>query len=300
MADPELLRLIEGGWKVWNTARKKGVVASRPDLVGADLRHVALSEFNLSNADLSNALLAGAQIGECALHGATLDGADLTGATLRNGRLPDASLRGASLRGADLRDARLRGADLTGADLTDARLDKCWLVDACLDDVIGGSGLDRAYLEDAKSMWAALPLDRPLTLRLQTEADPDRGDRPFVRILIAGDDIFERAGYLGFHPDDLFCEARPLLPADPPRRVAVYQCGCEHPGCGCVAPLITREGAEVVWRDFRTFTDVYSKPDSDPGVAVGAPLAIPSLRFDADAYEAEVARSSRDRSWETR
>jgi hypothetical protein len=44
-----------------------------------------------------------------------------------------------------------------------------------------------------------------------------------------------------------------------------------------------RVGEEVHCRDFRDFS--------------GASLPIPTLRFDAAQYEAEVERASKDRSW---
>lgn len=81
-----------------------------PDLHGADLAGVDLTEANLNCADLTGADLRGAD-----LHGADLRWADLTSTNLRGAYLTGADLRVASLTGADLRVGSLIRANLAGA-----------------------------------------------------------------------------------------------------------------------------------------------------------------------------------------
>jgi hypothetical protein len=126
-----------------------------------------------------------------------------------------------------------------------------------------------------------------------------------VVIVINGRRPFGRAGdraYRAFHPAGLLDPyLAPLRPAVPARRVAVYQCTCGHAGCGCVAPVISREAERVTWTDFRDFTGCYELPlaGESPDAARGRPLPLPDLSFDAGQYLAEVDRATADRWWET-
>lgn len=142
---------------------------------------------------------------------------------------------------------------------------------------------------------------RRLTLRF--DPDADRPDYPVVSILIDGEDLVAgtpQANFMGFDPAKILGEDSPLLPATPPRRVAIYRCSCGEAGCGCVAPVISREGDDVVWRDARDFTGVFVGPTIDGYEPEGgSQLPIPTLRFDAVEYEVEVRRAMDDQSWET-
>lgn len=142
---------------------------------------------------------------------------------------------------------------------------------------------------------------RRLTLRF--DPDADRPDYPVVSILIDGEDLVAgtpQANFMGFDPAEILGTDSPLLPTTSPRRVAVYRCSCGEAGCGCIAPVISREGSDVVWRDARDFTGVFVGPTIDRDVPDGgSPLPIPTLRFDAVGYEAEVRRAMGDQSWET-
>jgi uncharacterized protein YjbI with pentapeptide repeats len=297
VADPALIELLERGFQQWNAARAEGQMAAVPDLSGADLREVRLVVCDLSGVKLVGSLLAGCRLDAALLDDATLDDADLTDAKLGGAKARRASFRRAVLRNADLRDANFEDADLREVDFTGALLDKCRLARARIEGAVFDGNLANALVDDPGEMFASLPSDRPLEIRLRVDADPYEQRLLRVTILLEGKDLFGLDGSIGFHPDDLLGESAPLIPSNPPRRVAVYRCSCGEAGCGCVAPLVMRVGAEVHWRDFRYFTGVYSRPDDSPSPEGGASLPIPTLRFDAAQYEAEVERASKDRSW---
>ncbi|HEX2295565.1 MAG TPA: hypothetical protein VHN37_09680 [Actinomycetota bacterium] len=141
---------------------------------------------------------------------------------------------------------------------------------------------------------------RELGFRVEVVGD-STADWPSVTILVDGEDVIGRAtGFRGFDPDDIFGRGAPLVPQDPPRRVAVYRCSCGEPGCGCAACLITRDAALVRWTDFRDYTGVYARPLVDAEPDGGARQPVPDLEFDAVQYGEAVRRASEDRSWETR
>lgn len=68
-----------------------------------------------------------------------------------------------------------------------------------------------------------------------------------------------------------------------PREVRLAEAYCTEGCCGALYVTITREGSEVVWRNWRS-----RKPGDPP----------PDVRFDAAEYDREIARAERDHSWE--
>ncbi|HEY8544603.1 MAG TPA: hypothetical protein VIL36_06135 [Acidimicrobiales bacterium] len=128
-------------------------------------------------------------------------------------------------------------------------------------------------------------------------------DRPWVAVLVDGEDLIGRAtGYQGFDPDDVLGPDSPLLPTDPPRRVAVYRCSCGEAGCGCAACIISERDGVVRWYDFRDYVGVYHRPTVPraPRDEDGETHNLPTLAFDAAQYRAAVVTSGADRAWETR
>lgn len=146
-----------------------------------------------------------------------------------------------------------------------------------------------------------------------------------VRFLIDGEDSLQpEHGSSGWDPDLILSEDLPLLPRQHPRRVAIYNCGCGTSGCGNTTPEISRVNGAVIWRDFRTFTGVFTGPDSveddidrwrldgviahepiettvldgDGGQYASRALDLQDLRFDEDQYASEIERATLDRSWE--
>jgi hypothetical protein len=125
---------------------------------------------------------------------------------------------------------------------------------------------------------------------------------PVATLLVDGEDLFSRStptGFVGFDPDQLLGTDQPLLPVEQARRVAVYRCSCSEPGCGVVAPVISRTDTEVRWTDFQDFTGWFDRPLSDDEPEDGRPLAISELTFETNQYTDEVRRAATDRSWET-
>ena len=140
-----------------------------------------------------------------------------------------------------------------------------------------------------------------LGFRVDVVGDIPSPDWPSVTILVDGTDVIGRAtGFQGFDPDDIFGRGSPLIPQDPPRRVAVYRCSCGEPGCGCAACVITQEGDIVRWSDFRDYTGVYARPLVQENPSEGTRQPVPDLEFEAAQYLKAVRRASEDRSWETR
>jgi hypothetical protein len=74
-----------------------------------------------------------------------------------------------------------------------------------------------------------------------------------------------------------------LRAASEPREIKLAEAYCTEGCCGALYVTIVREGAEVVWQDWR------SRKLGDPP---------PRVRFDAAEYDREVARAEQDRGWE--
>ncbi|MEV6416503.1 hypothetical protein [Kribbella sp. NPDC051718] len=142
-------------------------------------------------------------------------------------------------------------------------------------------------------------------LALTVEVLDNRPDRPVVTILVDGEKPFAGVAstWQGFDPDDLLGAQQPLVPREPAgRRVAVHRCSCGEPGCGVIAPVIvgSPDGRLVSWVDFSDYVGVFCGPTYDGVVPYdGRPWPLPDLHFDRGQYEAEVARATADRSWET-
>ena len=147
---------------------------------------------------------------------------------------------------------------------------------------------------------------------LAIHIDTSTPNYPVVRLLIDGEDTLASNGSdQGNDPADIL-DTGALLPADPPRRIAIYGCGCGEFGCAVVAGRIERRGNQIVWHDFCSPTAVYhhalpepeDRPDPvaelDPDELPPHPINLPTFAFDADRYLALVEAAMQDRSWETR
>ncbi len=148
MANPEHVKILKEGAKVWNQWRGENP-RIKPDLRVTNLIGANLSGANLIGADLSGANLIGAD-----LSGADLHGANLIGVNLYEADLSEADLRGADLKGTNLNRANLSGTNLTvaknlsEADLREADLQKVNLSKANFSAVsFYGAKLNHANLE---------------------------------------------------------------------------------------------------------------------------------------------------------
>jgi|GEM_PF-4996946 len=137
--------------------------------------------------------------------------------------------------------------------------------------------------------------------RLEIQVLPGRSvDHPRVVLLVDGQDFLAWRGDRGFGPESLLHRGDPLTPTDPPRRVALYLCGCGEAGCGTTACRISESKGIVRWSGFRSFVGLNHPLDASLADEDGRPADLPDLAFDAAEYRAEVERAKADRSWETR
>ncbi|MEU4122122.1 hypothetical protein [Streptomyces virginiae] len=83
------------------------------------------------------------------------------------------------------------------------------------------------------------------------------------------------------NPPEYLLDSGRLRAAPEPREVQLAEAYCTEGCCGALYVTIRRDGDEVVWDGWRG--------------AVGPPP--PPCRFDAAAYDAELARAERDHSW---
>ncbi|MDX3577985.1 hypothetical protein [Streptomyces sp. FL07-04A] len=131
-------------------------------------------------------------------------------------------------------------------------------------------------------------------LRIEIVAGDPEGDRACLetRILVDGRPLVPALFPFGpaHGPEILLDEG--LLRADfAPRRVQLAEAWCTQGCCGALHVTVRRDGDEVVWEDWRRPTL--------PGSRGPAP-AVPALRFDATAYDAEIIRAETDGDWSWR
>ncbi|MEU8998729.1 hypothetical protein AB0C95_28535 [Streptomyces caniferus] len=133
---------------------------------------------------------------------------------------------------------------------------------------------------------------RPAAARLQIEAtvrDPADPATVETRLLLDGRPLVPEAFGLGSanSPEELLHTGRLRATAEP-REVQLAEAYCTEGCCGALYVTICREGEHVVWRDWR-------RPAVPPS---RRPLPeLPVYRFDAAAYDAEIARAENDHSW---
>jgi hypothetical protein len=141
------------------------------------------------------------------------------------------------------------------------------------------------------------------TLALEFELLYGHPDWPVVAIRIDGEEPFATVApdWGGFDPKDILGPAAPLLPVEPNRRVAVYRCSCHIAQCGVIAPIISlsADGENVRWHDFQDVAGFEGPITDEEKLGESVKWKLPDLQFDRRQYEAEVARVSKDTSWET-
>lgn len=127
-------------------------------------------------------------------------------------------------------------------------------------------------------------------LRIEVAAyDPVERAQPETRFLIDGrplvPEVFGRGA--GYSPEYLL-DSGDLAATEEPREVRLAEAWCTEGCCGALWVTVVREGDAVVWRDWR-------HPARLPG---GSPApSLPAYRFDAAAYDAELARAVREDGW---
>ncbi|MET9672080.1 hypothetical protein ABZY68_03150 [Streptomyces sp. NPDC006482] len=127
------------------------------------------------------------------------------------------------------------------------------------------------------------------TPRLRIEvavADPAEPDVVETRFLIDGRPLVPEA--FGRGPGDTperLLDGGGLRAAPEPRDVRLAEAYCTEGCCGALYVTVRREGAHVVWDGWRR-----------PRALSGLP-ELPAYRFDAVAYDAEIARAETDQGW---
>ncbi|MFF3565260.1 hypothetical protein ACFYXS_34975 [Streptomyces sp. NPDC002574] len=129
-------------------------------------------------------------------------------------------------------------------------------------------------------------------LRIEVVAgDPADTPRVEARILIDGRPVVPAAFTRGpANSPELLLEDGLLRAGPEPREAQLAEARCTEGCCGALYVTIRRDGDQVVWENWR-------RSMSGPR---DAPLQLPPHRFDAAAYDAEIARAETDRSWSWR
>ncbi|MFF2777727.1 hypothetical protein ACFVU3_22775 [Streptomyces sp. NPDC058052] len=121
-------------------------------------------------------------------------------------------------------------------------------------------------------------------LRIEVAVADPAGPEPVeTRLLVDGRPILPGAfpQGRGDTPEELL-DAGSLRAGAAPRAARLGVTSCAEGCCGALYVTVRREGRHVVWSDGR-------RPGPTP--------ALPAYRFDADAYDAEIARAEQDHAW---
>ncbi|WP_433436004.1 hypothetical protein [Nonomuraea sp. CA-141351] len=138
------------------------------------------------------------------------------------------------------------------------------------------------------------PFKRPATpgrLRIEVVAgDPADREPVETRVLIDGRPVVPAVFGRGpAHSPEYLLDDDQLRAEVEPREVQLAEAYCTEGCCGALYVTIRRDADQVVWENWR-------RPQTMPGSRKPAP-ELPAYRFDASAYDAEIARAEADRSW---
>lgn len=131
----------------------------------------------------------------------------------------------------------------------------------------------------------------PTRLRIEIlSRDPaDATESVETRFLVDGRPLVpEVFGRGSGNPPEYFLDRGALRATEEPREVQLAEAWCTEGCCGALWVTVAREGDQVVWRDWR-------HPGRLPSGAPAPELA--AYRFDAAAYDAELARATGDDRW---
>ncbi|MER5867554.1 hypothetical protein [Kitasatospora sp. NPDC002040] len=141
------------------------------------------------------------------------------------------------------------------------------------------------------------PFDLPAApegLRIEVvSGDPADRNPVETRILIDGRPVVPALFGLGpaTRPDDLLDEGG-LRAGPEPREVRLAEAACVEECCGALYVTVRRDGDQVVWENWR-----WSEATPSSRLPLVGP---PARRFDAAAYDQEIARAEADCSWSWR
>jgi hypothetical protein len=123
----------------------------------------------------------------------------------------------------------------------------------------------------------------PLQINVVTP-DPFRCDDVQTRILIDGQPVLAAAFDKGppYPPETLLARGHLRAVAEP-HEVRLAEAYCTEGCCGALYVTIVRDGDTVIWQDWRGHTNSAAPPE---------------MRFNAEQYDAELARAETDHMWE--
>ncbi|MGQ4485303.1 hypothetical protein ACN6LM_000282 [Streptomyces sp. SAS_281] len=144
-----------------------------------------------------------------------------------------------------------------------------------------------AWVRRTRAQLLGAPRSPGARLRLAVhERDPGDPATVEARVLVDGRPLV--ADYFGRgpanSPEELLFPGT-LRATDEPREVRLAEAYCAEGCCGALYVTVRRDGEQVVWSGWRC------------PVPPGGPREMPELRFDAAAYDAEIARAEGDESW---
>ncbi|WP_406159461.1 hypothetical protein OG298_19775 [Streptomyces sp. NBC_01005] len=165
----------------------------------------------------------------------------------------------------------------------------------------GGSAEDGDPAGQRRLDWARRTVRQPFRrdagctgpagwLRIEaTVLDPVDPDIVETRILIDGRPLVPAAfGRGGAHAPEYLLDSGRLRATDEPREVQLAEAYCTEGCCGALHVTIRRDGDHVIWSHWR-------RPTPPPSLLPAREL--PEYRFEAAAYDAEIARAENDHSW---
>ncbi|MER5639056.1 hypothetical protein ABT095_19075 [Kitasatospora sp. NPDC002227] len=144
--------------------------------------------------------------------------------------------------------------------------------------------------------WIRRTGHRPFELRSGTDefridvvaGDPADQRTVETRILIGGRPVVPAwFGDGQAHRPEYLLDRGLLRAGEEPREVQLAEASCTEGCCGALYVTIRRDGEQVVWEHWR-------RTMPHPGAPTNLP---PAHRFDAAAYDAELARAEQDASW---
>ncbi|MFJ3906503.1 hypothetical protein [Streptomyces sp. NPDC090025] len=164
--------------------------------------------------------------------------------------------------------------------------------------VFDGPGATATPQARHRSAWFDYTVERvfrapvpPGRFRVEVlSGDPaDLGCAVQVRVLVDGRPLVPAAlgGAAGAPPEQVLLNGA-LRATGEPHEAVLGETWCSSGCCGTLRATVVREGGAVVWRDWRRPSPLVGRP---------APPELPAHRFDAAAYDAEVARATADDRW---
>jgi hypothetical protein len=155
-----------------------------------------------------------------------------------------------------------------------------------------GSEADKRRRADWIRRTGRRPFKRPATpdkFRIEVVAgDPADREPVETRVLIDGRPVVPAVFGRGpVHSPEYLLDDGRLRAGEEPREVRLAEASCTEGCCGALYVTIRRDADQVVWENWR---------QTMPGPCEPAP-ELPTYRFDASAYDTEIARAETDCSW---